>query len=97
MASPHQEFALLTEPCPCTGCRFAPRCAAEHRACARFGVFLSGASERQWMNAPRVATTAIYAALLGDSEDRRRERIARIQAARAKRARAKAHPAQRVA
>jgi hypothetical protein len=57
------EAAIAAEVSPCTGCRFEARCSSEQLACDRFVLFAYGAGPLRWQRAPRVPTSAIYAAL----------------------------------
>ncbi len=96
MGEPHELHAILTGPCPCTGCGNAPKC-AKGLSCARFSMFVSGEGEYRWRAAPCVPSRAGFEALFGpvDPAERARERLARLKAARERKARARAHPAQR--
>ena len=61
----HHADARLTEAAPCECCKFADRCAIEHRACAAFGMYLANEPAERWRLAPRAPTTARYTQLLG--------------------------------
>lgn len=67
MSVPQQQRAdrLLEELAPCTGCRFAARCAAELLACEAFAAYSGGLSEVRWSVAPRVPSRARYDSILG--------------------------------
>ncbi len=54
------------EPCPCDGCRFRVRCAAERLACDRFLLFDHGKPQWRWQQAPMAPTRAMFETLFGD-------------------------------
>lgn len=56
---------VLLGPAPCDNCRYADRCRLERLPCDAFAVYLSGASENRWRNAPRLPSRERAAALLG--------------------------------
>lgn len=60
--------ALLAEPMPCAGCKFARRCGDEALACDAFITFASGASKARWENAPRAPTSEKFAVVFGVDE-----------------------------
>jgi hypothetical protein len=67
--------ALLDDPGPCAGCRFARRCRDAKLACDAFQLFASGASKSRWRNAPRAPTAGTFAVVFGAEERMRPVRL----------------------
>lgn len=56
---------VLLGPAPCDDCPYAARCRVEVLACDAFAVYLSGARESRWRNAPRLPSRERGEAVLG--------------------------------
>lgn len=48
-----EAFTVLQETCPCDDCPHRARCAESGEACEQFSLFIAGAGERRWAEAPR--------------------------------------------
>lgn len=80
---------------PCDVCKWRERCASQRWACEAFSCFVAGVRWAQALRAPsRPRWEAIYGP--ADPAERARERLERLRQARAKRERARAHPAIKV-
>ena len=56
---------LLAVPSPCDRCAAWSRCAAERLACEAFAMFVQGAGQPRWRNAPKSASAQVFRALFG--------------------------------
>jgi hypothetical protein len=57
---------VLSEPYPCSACRFRERCAADQLACEKFSMYIAGQDERRWKLAPMAPSRARWESIYGE-------------------------------